>query len=286
MKRWKPLAVLGLVAASIAVLAASSDGFAASSRTSSSKAVTLVWWHNANQGAGLALWKQVVKEYHAQHPDVTVKAVAFDSNVLQQTKIPIALASNNPPDVFQEWGGGALVDEVKAKKVQNLTKYVKPWIKSIGGSAAGWQVNGRRYAVPYSVGVVGFWYNKQLFSQAGIASAPTSWPQLLAAITKLKAAGITPISVGGRDRWPDAFYWDYLATKLCSKSTMQQAATTYNSRTRAGSRRATPCSSSWTPSPSRPASLRHRRNRSRRARPACSRTARSPWSCKVTGTQV
>jgi raffinose/stachyose/melibiose transport system substrate-binding protein len=228
MKRWKPLAILGLVAASIAGLAASSAGFAASSRTSSHKAVTLVWWHNANQGAGLALWNQVAKEYSAKHPDVTVKAVAFETNVLQQTKIPIALASNNPPDVFQEWGGGALVGEVKAKKVQNLTKYVKPWIKTIGGSAAGWQVNGQQYAVPYSVGVVGFWYNKELFSKAGIASAPTTWPQLLAAIAKLKAAGITPISVGGRDRWPDAFYWDYLATKLCSKSTMQQSAITYN----------------------------------------------------------
>ena len=31
-----------------------------------------------------------------------------------------------------------------------------------------------------------------------------------------------------RDRWPDAFYWDYLATKLCSKKTMQQSAVSYN----------------------------------------------------------
>jgi raffinose/stachyose/melibiose transport system substrate-binding protein len=105
---------------------------------------------------------------------------------------------------------------------------VRPWIKSIGGSAAGWQVNGKQYAVPYSVGVVGFWYNKDLFKQAGISSTPKTWPQLLAAITKLKAADITPISIGGRDRWPDAFYWDYLATKLCSKTTMQQSAVSYN----------------------------------------------------------
>ena len=47
-------------------------------------------------------------------------------------------------------------------------------------------------------------------------------------IAKLKAADIAPISIGGRDRWPDAFYWDYLATKICSKQTMQQAATSYN----------------------------------------------------------
>jgi raffinose/stachyose/melibiose transport system substrate-binding protein len=228
MKRWKLLACAGLTALIAAVLVASSAGLAAPSKKGNSKAVTLVWWHNANQGAGLALWNQVAKEYHAKHPDVTVKAVAFQNEALQNTRIPIALQSNNPPDVFQNWGGGSLVDQVKAHKVANLTKYVAPWIKTLGGSAAGWQVNGQQYAVPYSVGVVGFWYNKELFAKAGIDSTPTTWPQLLAAIDKLKAASITPIAIGGRDRWPDAFYWDYLATKLCSKQTMQQSAVSYN----------------------------------------------------------
>ena len=125
-------------------------------------------------------------------------------------------------------GRRRLVDEVKANKVANITKYVAPWIKTIGGSAAGWQVKGQQYAVPYSVGVVGFWYNKALFKQAGITSTPTTWPQFMAVVSKLKAADITPLSVGGKDRWPDAFYWDYLATKLCSKTTMQQSAVTYN----------------------------------------------------------
>ena len=105
MRGWKLLAVAGVVVASVGVLVTSS--LAATSAKHSTKAVTLVWWHNANQGAGLKLWNDVVKEYHAAHPDVTIKATGFESNVLQQTKIPIALASNNPPDVFQEWGGGA-----------------------------------------------------------------------------------------------------------------------------------------------------------------------------------
>ena len=110
----------------------------------------------------------------------------------------------------------------------DLTKYVQPWIKSIGGTAAGWQVNGKQYAVPYSVGVVGFWYNKQLFKQAGLASAPKTWPQFLSAVAKLKQAGITPIAIGSKDEWPDAFYWDYLATKLCSKAVMQRRRSAYN----------------------------------------------------------
>ena len=223
MKTRKHWALLALVALAATVSAIAASGGIAAQK----KAVTLVWWHNATQGEGLKLWKQVAAEFHKLHPDVTVKAVPLQNEQFT-TKIPIALQSSNPPDVFQNWGGGQLVDQVKAKKVADLTKYVAPWIKSIGGSAAGWQVNGRQYAIPYNVGVVGFWYNKALFAKAGITSAPKTWPQFLAAVDKLKAAGITPIAIGSKDKWPDAFYWDYLAVKLCSKTVIQQSAVTYN----------------------------------------------------------
>ena len=188
---------------------------------------TLVWWHNVTQGPGVKLYKDIAAEFQKQHPGITIKAVPLQNEQFK-TKIPIALQSDSPPDVFQSWGGGGLVDQQKAGKVADLTKYVKPWIKSIGGTAAGWQVNGKQYGVPYSVGVVGFWFNKQLFKQAGIASPPKTWPQFLATVAKLKNAEITPIAIGSKDEWPDAFYWDYLATKLCSKSVMQSSAVTYN----------------------------------------------------------
>jgi raffinose/stachyose/melibiose transport system substrate-binding protein len=220
IKMMKLLGIAAVVAATAALL--SSAGTAAESQS-----VTLVWWHNVTQGAGLQLYKDIASEFQKAHPDVTVKVVPLQNEQFR-TKIPIALQSDNPPDVFQSWGGGGLVEQQKAGKVANLTKYVKPWIKTLGGSAAGWQVNGTQYAIPYSVGVVGFWYNKALFRQAGVKSAPTTWPQFLDAISKLKDAGITPIAIGSKDQWPDAFYWDYLAVKLCSKKVMQQSAVTYN----------------------------------------------------------
>jgi raffinose/stachyose/melibiose transport system substrate-binding protein len=216
---------LAAVVAAIATLL-SSAGTAAENQS-----VTLVWWHNVTQGAGLELYKDIASEFQKKNPNVTIKAIPLQNEQFR-TKIPIALQSDSPPDVFQSWGGGGLVEQQKAGKVANLTKYVKPWIKTLGGSAAGWQVNGTQYAIPYSVGVVGFWYNKALFRQAGVRSAPKSWPQLIAAISKLKAADITPIAIGSKDQWPDAFYWDYLAVKLCSKKVMQQSAVTYNFRDR------------------------------------------------------
>jgi raffinose/stachyose/melibiose transport system substrate-binding protein len=219
-----------LLAAAFAVLAtvvASSTGVAAPQKK---KKVTLVWWNNAVPGAGpgKALFDQVTKEFHKLHPNVTVKNVPIQNEALQKTKIPIALQSSNPPDVFQQWGGGELAEQVKAKKVADLTKYVKPWIKTIGGAAAGWQVNGKQYGIPYSLGVVGFWYNKDLFKKAGINGAPSNWTALMADIALLKKAGIAPLSVGGQDKWPDAFYWDTLAVKTCSKAVVQKTIVTHN----------------------------------------------------------
>ena len=222
MKRWKALALTGVGLVGAAALISSSAVLAAPKDN-----VTLVWWNNANQGAGKALWAQVAKEFEASHPGVTIQDVPLQNEQFT-TKIPLALQSNSPPDVFQNWGGGGLVDQVKAGKVADVSKYVSSWIKNIGGAAAGWQVNGKQYAIPYSLGVVGFWYNKALFAQAGIQGIPTTWPQFLADVQKLKAASITPIAIGSKDQWPDAFYWDYFATKLCSKATMQKSAVTYN----------------------------------------------------------
>jgi raffinose/stachyose/melibiose transport system substrate-binding protein len=222
----RKVVLLAAVLALVATVVASSTGVAA--RQKRQKTVTLVWWHNATQGAGLALWNSVAKEFNKKHPNVKVKSVPIQNEALQKTKIPIALQSNNPPDVFQQWGGGELVDQVKAKKVADLTKYVKPWIKTIGGAAAGWQVGGRQYGIPFSLGVVGFWYNKDLFQKAGINGGPTTWPALMADIAKLKAAGIAPLSVGGQDKWPDAFYWDTLAVKICSKAVVQATIVSHN----------------------------------------------------------
>jgi raffinose/stachyose/melibiose transport system substrate-binding protein len=198
-----------------------------SSNSTSDQAVKLTWWHNASTEPGLGFWQGVADEFHKAHPNITVNVMPLQNEQFT-TKIPVALQSSSPPDVFQQWGGGTLADQVAAGKVLDITNDVKPWIGSLGGAAAGWQVNGKQYGIPYNLGVVGFWYNKDQFAQAKIPAAPATWDDLLADIQKLKAAGLTPIAIGGKDRWPDAFYWDYLALRECSRQTMQQAAKTYD----------------------------------------------------------
>ena len=170
MRIRKSWAVLGiLVLGAIAVTALSGS---ASARPGSAKAdVKLTWWHNASAEPQRGFWQKVADEYHAAHPNVTIDVVPIQNEQFV-TKIPIALQSDSPPDVFQQWGGGQMAEQVKAGKLMDITKATAPWIGNVGAAISNWQYAGKTYGVPYSFGIVGFWYNKSLFAKAGITSPP------------------------------------------------------------------------------------------------------------------
>ncbi|MFC6023032.1 ABC transporter substrate-binding protein [Plantactinospora solaniradicis] len=188
--------------------------------------MTLTWWHNANAEPGLGFWRTVADEYHAKNPHVAVDVVPLQNEQFR-TRIPVALQSQDPPDVFQSWGGGQLADQVSSGRVKDISEATGPWIGGLGAAARGWQVEGRQYGVPYNLGVVGFWYNKDLFTRAGITAPPATWKELLGTIGRLKAAGLTPIAIGGKDRWPDALYGGYLAVRGCSRQVLEDSVANY-----------------------------------------------------------
>lgn len=202
-------------------------GQATATGAASGGKVTLTWWHNATADPLKGFWQQVADDYTREHPNVTFE-ISPVQNEQFGTKLPVALQSDNPPDLFQEWGGGQMVTQVAAGKLKDITEATRPWIGSIGGQAAGWQVDGKQYGVPYSLGIVGFWYDRTLFAKAGITAPPATLDELLADVAALKAKGITPIAIGGKDRWPDAFWWDYFALRTCSRQTLVAAAKTYD----------------------------------------------------------
>ena len=76
-----------------------------------------------------------------------------------------------------------------------------------------YQYNGKQYGIPWDMGMIGFWYNKDLFAQAGITAPPTTWDDYLAAVKKLKDAGITPLAIAGKDKWPSMHLWTYLVLR-------------------------------------------------------------------------
>lgn len=60
--------------------------------------------------------------------------------------------------------------------------------------------DGNMFAVPFAAVSHGVYYNKDLFSKAGV-KIPTTWEDFLVACEKLKNKGITPLANGVADEW-------------------------------------------------------------------------------------
>ena len=230
MRSSRALAAVALAVTTATAAAACSSGSSSSSSaptaSSSSSAsttakVTLTWWNNAVNQPLLGVYEAAIKGFEAKYPNVTITNVPVQNELLQDTKIPLALEGNDPPNIYQQWGGGVLGQQVTSGKVANITADVSSWISGVSG-ASGWQSNGQQYGVPVDLHVVGFWYRKDIFKKAGI-TVPTTLAQLESDDAKLRAAGYAPIAVGSKDRWPDAFWWEYFALRDCPQSTVQSA---------------------------------------------------------------
>lgn len=207
---------------SVALLAACGSGGESGSGQSADGDVTLTWWHNSNNDPGKGYYEQVAADYEADHPGVTIEISAMQHEDML-TKLDAAFQSGDVPDIYMERGGGELADHVEAGLTKDLSEAASAEVENLGGAVAGWQVDGQTYALPFSLGVVGFWYNTELFAQAGVTDAPTTMAELDDAVAKLRAAGIEPISVGAGDKWPAAHYWYYLALRQCSQDVLTDA---------------------------------------------------------------
>ncbi len=185
---------------------------------------TITWWHNSNNEPGRGFYEEAAKDFEADHPGVTVEisAMAHEDMV---DKLEAAFQSGDIPDIYMERGGGELADHVEAGLVRDLSEDASDEIAKIGGSVAGWQVDGQTYALPFSLGVVGVWYNKGLLEQAGVTAPPTTMSEFYDVIGQLKDAGLTPLSVGAGDKWPAAHYWYYTALRSCDEEVLQDAVT-------------------------------------------------------------
>lgn len=190
--------------------------------------VTIEWWHIENNDPGLSLWQEVADEYMAQHPNVTIN-ITVQENEAFKSALQTNMQAGDVPDIFQSWGGGVLREQADAGLVQDISALAAPWIDQLEpGALSTMEVDGKLYGVPWDLGVVGFWYNKTLFADAGIDAPPATWDELLADVQLLQDAGITPISLGAGDKWPAMFWYAYLALRIGGADVMQQAAIDQN----------------------------------------------------------
>jgi raffinose/stachyose/melibiose transport system substrate-binding protein len=189
---------------------------------------TIDWWSISPVDGELGVvWAQFVEDFNAQNADGAQVSITPYENDAFKTAISTAIQGEDPPDMFQTWGGGVLRTQVQSGQVRDLTDDLADVIETISpGALAPYVIDDRVYGIPYNTGMVGFWYNTELFDEAGITAAPQTWSEFLGVVQQLKDADITPIALGEADKWPGHFWWSYLAMRIAGLDAFVQASET------------------------------------------------------------
>jgi raffinose/stachyose/melibiose transport system substrate-binding protein len=208
----------GMSAGAIIVAACSSN------KSSGTSSKTIHWWHIANADPMLSVWAGMAKDFEAANAGVKFEITPLENEAFK-AKLTTVTQAGSPPDIFHTWGGGVLKQQADAGLIKDLTKDAASWIGTFNSAAIQpYVLDGKNYAIPVDTGMVGFWYNKDMFQRAGVTAPPATWGDFLDTVRKLKAAGMTPIALAGKEKWPGHYYWAYLAMRVGGLDALKQAA--------------------------------------------------------------
>ncbi len=73
-----------------------------------------------DRGSSRPSGSQAAAAFHTAHPNVTIQVEPLQNEAFT-TKVPPALASSNPPDIYQQWGGGQEATQIPSGKLADLT---------------------------------------------------------------------------------------------------------------------------------------------------------------------
>ena len=164
--------ISGSAAPSAAAPSAASSAAAPSASAEASAAaepVAIDWWHITTGEPGKTDFKAIADAYTAEHPNVKINITVLENEAFK-TKLA-ATPADAYPDLFQSWGGGTMAAQADAGLLQDITAAVAPWKDTVNpGAMSIYQYKGAQYGIPWDMGMIGFWYNKDIFQKAGITA--------------------------------------------------------------------------------------------------------------------
>jgi multiple sugar transport system substrate-binding protein len=157
--------------------------------------------------------EELIADFQKANPDIKVKWNNFDHEGYKSAIRNFLTA--DAPDVAAWYAGNRMEPFVKAGLFADVSDVWKAnglndQLKSASSSMT---IDGKQWGVPYTYYQWGIYYRKDIFADKGI-TPPKTWAELLAACDKLKAAGITPFTIGTKALWPTGGWFDYLNLRV------------------------------------------------------------------------
>ena len=198
-QRWVVLALLVGVLAFVAAGCGGDDGGggAEGSEDVTGDVSIMAIWGGEEQES----FEAVVAGFEEAYPNVNVTYNSGGDNLAPL--LSSAVEGGNPPDLAAIGQPGLMAQFAEQGAIQPLDDLRDTIVESFGESVADvGAVDGTQYGVLFKASNKStIWYNVAAFEEAGV-EAPETWEDLTAAADTLKAAGITPYSVGVDVGWP------------------------------------------------------------------------------------
>jgi raffinose/stachyose/melibiose transport system substrate-binding protein len=193
----------------MAVLAGCSSGSSSSSSSGGTPSGTLNIAVSSGDSSDAA-FKAINAAFEKKYPKVNVKFSSIPNNNYPAAKSSRLTAGNvdiliaAPTQVPKYVAAGSESDDSRAADAGvflDLTKqpFMKDYTPTLLKSLA---YKGKQYTIPTGVSYyTGVFYNKTMFAKDGL-TVPTTWDQFVALSKKIKATGVAPLGIGGKDSWP------------------------------------------------------------------------------------
>jgi multiple sugar transport system substrate-binding protein len=182
-RRWAVVAVVSAMTALGLAACGSSGGGAGGDKNTLSLVA-------ADYGTGPAnssqkYWQGIADAFHKANPKITVKVKTVNWNDFDN-QIQTAVQNHQQPDItegdyFANYAQEGLL--YKAGDVLSNPSNLVPVFANLGS------YKGTQYGIPFTTSSRTLFYNKKLFAQAGITSAPQTWDDVKADALKIKALG-------------------------------------------------------------------------------------------------
>jgi raffinose/stachyose/melibiose transport system substrate-binding protein len=167
-----------------------------------------LWHYEGPDSAMGKAWDAAIREFERTHPGVRVK---FEEKGFEQIQknAPMVLNSDEAPDLMEYNKGNAtagllskqgLLTDMSAEVTERgWDRLLSPGLRTTCTyDERGVMGGGKWFGVPNYAEYTMVYYNRDLFAQHGIA-VPETFGDLVAAMDEFVAAGVTPLSLGGKE---------------------------------------------------------------------------------------
>ncbi|HYE84157.1 MAG TPA: extracellular solute-binding protein [Clostridia bacterium] len=205
-KKTIALALVFVLVLSLAACASTKPSEANPANAEAKKEPVVIKYPTYQVGVNAAapLLKVNVEEFNKLHEgEIVVEIEEIPGDQAYVDKIKVLLSANELPDLVYAGGYNLLDSALEKSAVVDLTPYLDAdpqWKAMFADRDLEFNSReGKVYSVPEERQPVGYFYNKELFQQAGIPEPPKTWDEFFSVCDKLKAAGITPLSMDTAD---------------------------------------------------------------------------------------